>query len=161
MEWVIDIAQWQGRTHWLQYHLRPHSEQRKTHVKSLAHLQQINSTHPIPIGPHWAQNLATYVHMHTLLSDKSTVIHSLMSPSCDLTWLMSLKSWLTKSTPPSKSLIASARESMVSMSRWLVGSSSNRRWGQRNANHAKITRQRCPSDKFLMGQIYANMHILT
>ena len=88
------------------------------------------------------------------------VIQHQVIPQCNCqlypTWLMSLKSWLTKITPPSKSLIASARESMVSMSRWLVGSSRSKRWGQRNANHAKTTRQRWPSDRFLMGQTYVH-----
>ncbi len=45
------------------------------------------------------------------------------------TWLISLKSWLTSTEPPSYSFKASARASIVSMFKWLVGSSSKRRWG--------------------------------
>ena len=70
--------------------------------------------------------------------------------TCDI----SLKSWLTNSTPPSKLLIASASVSMVSKSRWLVGSSSNNRWGLCQANQANITRQRWPSDKLRIGTIW-------
>ncbi len=36
---------------------------------------------------------------------------------------MSRKSWLTSTMPPSQLLMARAKESMVSMSRWFVGSS--------------------------------------
>lgn len=70
------------------------------------------------------------------------------------TWLISLKSWLTNSKPPSKSSIASARESIVSMSKWLVGSSRRRKWGAWKASHAKTTRHLWPSDKLRIGQIY-------
>ena len=69
------------------------------------------------------------------------------------TWFISRKSWLTRTIPPSKSLIASAKASMVSISKWLVGSSSNRRCGAWKASQAKTTRHRCPSDKLRMGQI--------
>ena len=61
------------------------------------------------------------------------------------TWLMSRKSWETNTRPPSKLLIASASASIVSISKWLVGSSSNNIWGDCQANHANTTRQRCPS----------------
>lgn len=64
---------------------------------------------------------------------------------------MSLKSWLTSIIPPSKSLIASARASIVSMSRWLVGSSRKSMWGFCQASHAKHTRHFCPSERFRMG----------
>ena len=67
---------------------------------------------------------------------------------------MSLKSWLTSIIPPSKSLIASARASIVSMSRWLVGSSSSNRWGRCQASHAKMTRQRWPSDRLPIGHVW-------
>jgi hypothetical protein len=61
------------------------------------------------------------------------------------TWLISLKSWLTSTMPPSKSFIASASASIVSMSKWFVGSSSSNRWGACHAKYANTTRQRCPS----------------
>lgn len=64
---------------------------------------------------------------------------------------MSLKSWLTSIIPPSKSLIASARASIVSMSKWLVGSSRKSMWGFCQASHAKHTRHFCPSERFRMG----------
>jgi len=72
---------------------------------------------------------------------------------CDRTCEISLKSWLTIIIPPSKSLIASASASMVSMSRWLVGSSSSRRCGRCHASQAKITRHRCPSDRLRIGHV--------
>ena len=108
-------------------------------------------------------------HQNLILKDRSETIYAtcimqeLFTILCSkiahkllrirLTWLMSLKSWLTSIIPPLKELIASASASIVSISRWLVGSSSNRRWGLRNASHANITRHRCPSDKFLIAQI--------
>lgn len=64
---------------------------------------------------------------------------------------MSLKSWLTSIIPPSNSLMASASASMVSMSRWLVGSSRKSMWGFCQASQAKHTRHFCPSERFLMG----------
>ncbi|BAT09539.1 Os09g0572450 [Oryza sativa Japonica Group] len=67
------------------------------------------------------------------------------------TWLISLKSWLTSTSPPSHSFSASARESIVSMSRWFVGSSSSSMCGSLHANHANITLLLCPSDRFLIG----------
>ena len=90
-------------------------------------------------------------HFTTLYSKTA---HNSQSINPTLTWLMSLKSWLTSIIPPLKELMASASASMVSISRWLVGSSSNRRWGLRNASHANITRHLCPSDKFLIAQIW-------
>ena len=83
---------------------------------------------------------------HDIRSGLFTVIHR--------TWDMSLKSWLTSSKPPSKSLIASASASIVSISRWLVGSSRNSMWGVFQANHAKMTRQRWPSDRLRIGQVW-------
>lgn len=65
-------------------------------------------------------------------------------------WI-SLKSWLTSIIPPSNSLMASAKASIVSMSKWLVGSSRNSMWGFCHASQAKHTRHFWPSDKFLMG----------
>ena len=56
------------------------------------------------------------------------------------TWLISRKSWETSTRPPSKWLMASARASIVSMSKWLVGSSSNSMWGCCHASHANTTR---------------------
>lgn len=53
-----------------------------------------------------------------------------------------LKSWETTTTPPEKALIASARESMVGMSRPLVGSSSSNMLGLSMAKRAKTTRDR-------------------
>ena len=70
--------------------------------------------------------------------------------TCDI----SRKSWLTRTNPPSKSLMASARESMVSMSRWLVGSSSNNMCGFCQASQANITRHLCPSERFFIGTIW-------
>ena len=74
--------------------------------------------------------------------------------SHSLTWLISLKSWLTSIMPPSNALMAYARASIVSMSRWLVGSSSSRRCGLQKASQANTTLQRWPSERFLIGQIY-------
>jgi len=70
---------------------------------------------------------------------------------------MSRKSWLTSIIPPSKSLMASARASIVSMSRWLVGSSSSSRWGRCQASHAKMTRQRWPSDRLRIVQVWTTV----
>ena len=53
--------------------------------------------------------------------------------------------------PPSNSLMASARASIVSRSRWLVGSSRNSMWGFCQASQAKHTRHFWPSDRFLIG----------
>ena len=75
-------------------------------------------------------------------------------PTYKLTWLISRKSWLTSIMPPSKVLMASARASMVSMSKWLVGSSSSSMCGRRKASQANTTRQRCPSDRFLIGHTW-------
>ena len=89
-----------------------------------------------------------------------SLIHSLPLPSplqptiIPLTWEISLKSWDTRIMPPSKSLMASARASMVSMSRWLVGSSRRSRWGHCQDSQAKVTRQRWPSDRLRIGQIW-------
>jgi len=77
-----------------------------------------------------------------------------MWQQCWLTCEISRKSWLTSIIPPSKSLIASASASIVSMSRWFVGSSSNSRWGRCHASHAKITRQRWPSDRLRIGHVW-------
>ncbi|KAK6163410.1 hypothetical protein DH2020_000274 [Rehmannia glutinosa] len=60
-------------------------------------------------------------------------------------------SWLTRTKPPSHSFNASARESIVSISKWLVGSSNKSMWGCLHASHAKMTRLLCPSDKFFIG----------
>lgn len=65
-------------------------------------------------------------------------------------WI-SLKSWLTRIVPPSNSLMASPSASMVSISKWLVGSSRNNKWGFCQASQAKHTRHFWPSDKFLIG----------
>ena len=65
-------------------------------------------------------------------------------------WI-SLKSWLTSIMPPSNSLTASANASIVSISRWLVGSSRNNMWGFCQASQAKHTRHFWPSDRFLIG----------
>lgn len=70
-----------------------------------------------------------------------------LQPTC---WI-SLKSWLTSIIPPSNSLTASANASMVSISRWLVGSSRNNMWGFCQASQAKHTRHFWPSDRFLIG----------
>jgi len=50
------------------------------------------------------------------------------------------KSWETTTTPPLKALMASARESMVGISRPLVGSSSNSMLGPSIARRAKTIR---------------------
>lgn len=71
-----------------------------------------------------------------------------------LTWLINLKSWLTRTRPPSKSFTASAKASIVSISKWLVGSSSSKRWGACHANQAKTTLHLCPSDNWRIGQTY-------
>lgn len=71
--------------------------------------------------------------------------------SRDYTCWISLKSWLTSIMPPSNSLIASAKASIVSISRWLVGSSRNSMWGFCQASQAKQTLHFWPSDKFLIG----------
>lgn len=72
-----------------------------------------------------------------------------------LTWLINLKSWLTNTIPPSKSFTASARASMVSISKWFVGSSSKSRCGHCHASHANTTLHLWPSDNCLMGQTFA------
>mmetsp|Transcript_110489 Transcript_110489/g.276634 ORF Transcript_110489/g.276634 Transcript_110489/m.276634 type:complete len:230 (+) Transcript_110489:62-751(+) len=56
----------------------------------------------------------------------------------------SLSSWLTSTTPPSNLFSAMARPSMVSRSKWLVGSSKSRRCGELHANSAKAKRLFCP-----------------
>ena len=67
---------------------------------------------------------------------------------------MSLKSWETRTKPPSKLLIASANASMVSMSKWLVGSSKRSICGVCQASQANTTRHLCPSDNCLIGAVY-------
>mmetsp|Transcript_22097 Transcript_22097/g.68345 ORF Transcript_22097/g.68345 Transcript_22097/m.68345 type:complete len:204 (-) Transcript_22097:1405-2016(-) len=62
-------------------------------------------------------------------------------------------SWLTSTTPPSKELIAMASASMVSKSRWLVGSSSSRMCGSLYASSAKASRLFCPPLRFLIGLV--------
>ena len=69
---------------------------------------------------------------------------------------MSLKSWLTSSIPPSKSFIASARASIVSISKWFVGSSNSSICGFCHASQANVTRHLCPSERFLIGQVCKN-----
>lgn len=51
-----------------------------------------------------------------------------------------LKSWETTTTPPEKALMASARESMVGISRPLVGSSRSNMFGDSMARRAKTIR---------------------
>ena len=102
--------------------------------------------------------IAVYVNYHSLTKNRYfyaiRTIHA--HHNITITWLISLKSWLTNSIPPSKFKIASANASIVSMSKWLVGSSSNNMWGWWNASHANTTLHLWPSDKFLIGQIYKN-----
>lgn len=93
------------------------------------------------------------VSMNTLMDHQSCNDEE-MNIVTDFTWLMSRKSWLTRTMPPSKSLMASASASMVSMSKWLVGSSRSRRWGACHARYAKTTRHFWPSLSCLMGQTY-------
>ena len=71
-----------------------------------------------------------------------------------LTWLISLKSWDTRTSPPSKLLMASPKASMVSISKWLVGSSSNNMWGVCQANHANTTLHLWPSESCLIGAVW-------
>jgi len=54
-----------------------------------------------------------------------------------------LKSWDTTTTPPEKALMASASESMVGMSRPLVGSSSNSMLGLSMARRANTILDFC------------------
>ena len=54
---------------------------------------------------------------------------------------------------PHPPLMARARESMVSISRWFVGSSSSSMCGVRCASQANTTRLLRPSDRFLMGSV--------
>jgi hypothetical protein len=49
--------------------------------------------------------------------------------------------------------MASARESIVSMSKWLVGSSSSSMWGVRWLSQANTTRDLSPSDSFFIGSV--------
>lgn len=81
----------------------------------------------------------------TLYHNSGTYIFMQKMIQMTNTWLISLKSWLTSTMPPSKSLIASASASIVSMSKWFVGSSNSKRWGACHARYANTTRQRCPS----------------
>ena len=81
------------------------------------------------------------------------LLHKLSIYDHFLTWLMSLKSWETNTKPPSKLLIASARASMVSMSKWLVGSSSSSICGDCHAIQAKTTRHRWPSLNCFSGDV--------
>mmetsp|Transcript_16595 Transcript_16595/g.40540 ORF Transcript_16595/g.40540 Transcript_16595/m.40540 type:complete len:160 (+) Transcript_16595:373-852(+) len=66
---------------------------------------------------------------------------------------MSRSSWLTSTTPPSNLLIAMARASIVSMSRWLVGSSRSRMCGCRHASSANASLLFCPPDSVLIGRV--------
>ena len=63
---------------------------------------------------------------------------------------MRRKSWLTKHKPPSHALMPSASESIVSMSKWFVGSSKSSMCGFRCARYAKTTRDFKPSDSLRM-----------
>mmetsp|Transcript_54234 Transcript_54234/g.116439 ORF Transcript_54234/g.116439 Transcript_54234/m.116439 type:complete len:213 (+) Transcript_54234:94-732(+) len=53
-------------------------------------------------------------------------------------------SWLTSTTPPSNLFSAIAKPSIVSRSKWLVGSSRSKRCGVDQANSAKAKRLFCP-----------------
>mmetsp|Transcript_106501 Transcript_106501/g.323326 ORF Transcript_106501/g.323326 Transcript_106501/m.323326 type:complete len:250 (+) Transcript_106501:122-871(+) len=55
-----------------------------------------------------------------------------------------LSSWLTSTTPPSNLFNAIARPSIVSRSKWFVGSSKSKRWGDDQASSAKASRLFCP-----------------
>mmetsp|Transcript_25421 Transcript_25421/g.79208 ORF Transcript_25421/g.79208 Transcript_25421/m.79208 type:complete len:223 (+) Transcript_25421:139-807(+) len=63
----------------------------------------------------------------------------------------SRSSWLTSTTPPSNLFSAMARPSMVSRSRWLVGSSKSRMCGADQASSAKARRLFCPPLRFFTG----------
>mmetsp|Transcript_868 Transcript_868/g.2184 ORF Transcript_868/g.2184 Transcript_868/m.2184 type:complete len:197 (-) Transcript_868:194-784(-) len=64
--------------------------------------------------------------------------------------VMRCSSWLTMTTPPLKSRMASTRPSMVSMSRWLVGSSITSRCGFRHSAMARLTRNFWPPESVRM-----------
>ena len=53
-------------------------------------------------------------------------------------------------TPPSNLLIAWIRQSTVSRSRWLVGSSSSSRCVRRSPSSTKTTRDFCPPESVVM-----------
>src|SRR4051812_12307589 len=57
-----------------------------------------------------------------------------------------LKSWETTTTPPVKALIASAKLSIVGISKPFVGSSNNNIFGPSIANNANTILDFCPSD---------------
>lgn len=111
--------------------------------KEFSHSVQVNMVYPkqeilkdMQILWMWnKQGIPQFSNLH--------VIHNIIQMTN--TWLISLKSWLTSTMPPSKSLIASASASIVSMSKWFVGSSSSNRWGACQARYANTTRHRCPS----------------
>mmetsp|Transcript_2036 Transcript_2036/g.6501 ORF Transcript_2036/g.6501 Transcript_2036/m.6501 type:complete len:254 (-) Transcript_2036:379-1140(-) len=63
----------------------------------------------------------------------------------------SLSSWLTRTTPPSNLFSAMARPSIVSRSRWFVGSSKSMMWGADQASSAKASRLFCPPLRFFTG----------
>lgn len=84
------------------------------------------------------QRIALYspaaVQLHGVLHDSvGKLVHGnkkafttdcgLLRQQCVLTWSISLKSWLTRTRPPSHFFSAWANESMVSMSRWFL-------WGE-------------------------------
>ena len=74
---------------------------------------------------HWQLLAFRETNTATLLPSAEALLHVTQK----LTWSMSLKSWDTSTKPPLKPLMASASESMASMSRWLVGSSNSNRLG--------------------------------
>mmetsp|Transcript_29434 Transcript_29434/g.59348 ORF Transcript_29434/g.59348 Transcript_29434/m.59348 type:complete len:207 (+) Transcript_29434:211-831(+) len=64
---------------------------------------------------------------------------------------MSRKSCETSTSPPLNALIASASESIDSMSKWFVGSSRKRMCGVHSAMYANTRRDFCPSDMCRIG----------
>lgn len=104
---------------------------------------------------------ATYRKEMVIMVLATTALRCHFQPNVKLiyTCWISLKSWLTSITPPSNSLTASANASMVSISKWLVGSSRNSMWGFCQASQAKHTRHFWPSDKFLIGLTWKTFQV--
>lgn len=66
----------------------------------------------------------------------------------------SLKLWLTSIILPSNTPMASAKVSMVLISRWLAGLSRKNTWGFCQASQGRYTWHFCTSDRFQIGLTY-------
>mmetsp|Transcript_73555 Transcript_73555/g.202047 ORF Transcript_73555/g.202047 Transcript_73555/m.202047 type:complete len:277 (-) Transcript_73555:634-1464(-) len=110
------------------------------------------TTRPLVAYSFWSLFLySSYDACHTWTVPGAPLVPLLTTHSSSATISMRRSSWETNTTPPSKWLRAIARASIVSRSRWLVGSSSSKMCGERHASSAKARRDFWPPERNLMG----------